>query len=60
MNHEEVYNVVRTICGSILLSTMFLMSSCEDDKVEEPLVESIEMWVNGAEIVAREYYESIT
>ena len=54
MNHEEVYNVVRTICGSILLSTMFLMSSCEDDKVEEPLVESIEMWVNGAEIVARE------
>ena len=48
MNHEEVYNVVRTICGSILLSTMFLMSSCEYDRVEEPLVENIQMIVNGA------------
>ena len=60
MNHEEVYNMVRTICGSILLSTMLLMPSCEDDRVEEPLVENIQMYVNGSEIVAREYYESVT
>ena len=60
MNQEEVYNMVRTICGLILLSTMFLMPSCEDDRVEEPLVENIQMWVNGTEIIAREYYESIT
>ena len=29
---------------------MFLMSSCEDDRVEEPLVENIQMIVNGQEI----------
>ena len=60
MNHEEVYNNVRAICGSILLATMFIMPSCEDDKIEEPLEENIQMIVNGAEIIAREYYESIT
>ena len=60
MNQEEVYNMVRTICGLILLSTMFLMPSCEDDRIEEPLVENIQMFVNGSEIIAREYYESIT
>ena len=37
-----------------------LFWSCEDDRTEEPLVESIQMWVNGTEIIAREYYESIT
>ena len=52
--------MVRTICGLILLSTMFLMPSCEDDRIEEPLVENIQMFVNGSEIIAREYYESIT
>ena len=54
MYHEEVYNNVRAICGSILLATMFMMSSCEDDRVAEPLEESIQMYVNGSEIVARE------
>ena len=44
----------------LLLPLLLFTLSCEDDRVEEPLVESIEMWVNGAEIVAREYYESIT
>ena len=43
----------------LLLSLLFLFS-CEDDRVEEPLVENIQMWVNGTEIIAREYYESIT
>ena len=37
-----------------------LFWGCEDDRNEEPLVESIQMWVNGTEIIAREYYESIT
>ena len=60
MRHEEIYNNVRVVLGTFLLFAMFMVPSCEDDKVEEPLVESIEMWVNGAEIVAREYYESIT
>ena len=60
MYHEEVYNNVRAICGSILLATMFMMPSCEDDRVAEPLEESIQMYVNGSEIVAREYYESVT
>ncbi len=43
----------------LLLSLLFLFS-CEDDRVEEPLVENIQMFVNGTEIIAREYYESIT
>ena len=44
----------------LLLPLLLFTLSCEDDRVEEPLVESIEMWVNGGEIIAREYYESIT
>lgn len=45
----------------LLLIPLLLFSlSCEDDTVEEPLVENIQMFVNGAEIIAREYYESIT
>ena len=43
----------------LLLSLLFLFS-CGDDRVEEPLEENIQMWVNGTEIIAREYYESIT
>ena len=60
MRHEEIYNNVRVVLGTFLLFGMFMIPSCEDDRVEEPLVESIQMWVNGAEIIAREYYESIT
>jgi len=44
----------------LLLLVGLLFWSCEDDRNEEPLVESIQMWVNGTEIIAREYYESIT
>tara|TARA_R100001082_G_scaffold76399_1_gene44420 strand:+ start:207 stop:437 length:231 start_codon:yes stop_codon:yes gene_type:complete len=42
----------------LLLSLLFLFS-CEDDRVEEPQ-ENIQMFVNGSEIVPREYYESVT
>ncbi len=44
----------------LLLPLLLFLLSCEDDRVEEPLVENIQMIVNGAEIIAREYYESIT
>ena len=60
MRHEEIYNNVRVVLGTFLLFGMFMIPSCEDDRVEEPLVENIQMWVNGTEIIAREYYESIT
>jgi len=60
MRHEEIYNNVRVVLGTFLLFGMFMIPSCEDEKAEEPLVENIQMFVNGTEIVAREYYESIT
>ena len=60
MRHEEIYNNVRVVLGSFLLFAMFMMPSCEDDRVEEPLEENIQMYVNGSEIVPREYYESVT
>ena len=41
----------------LLLSILFV--TCEDDRLPEPQ-ENIQMIVNGAEIIAREYYESIT
>ena len=44
----------------LLLSLLLFSLICEDDRVEESLVENIQMIVNGAEIIAREYYESIT
>ena len=44
----------------LLLLVGLLFWSCGDDRDEEPLVENIQMWVNGTEIIAREYYESIT
>jgi len=44
----------------LLLPLLLFALSCGDDRVEEPLVENIQMWVNGTEIIAREYYESIT
>jgi len=44
----------------LLLLVGLLFWSCGDDRNEEPLVENIQMWVNGTEIIAREYYESIT
>ena len=45
----------------LLLSLLALLSlNCEDDRIEIPAEENIQMWVNGTEIIAREYYESIT
>ena len=43
----------------LLLLVGLLFWSCEDDRVEEP-IENIQMFVNGSEIVPREYYESVT
>ena len=60
MKHEEIYKIVRAACGVLLLTSMLVIPACEDTRVEEPLEESIKMWVNGTEIIAREYYESIT
>ena len=44
----------------LLLPLLLFALSCGDDRVEEPLVENIQMWVNGSEFNVREYYESIT
>ena len=60
MKHEEIYNMVRTICGSLLMVTLFMMSSCEDDVEEIPAVENIQMWLDGNQIPVYDYYESIT
>ena len=62
MTHEEIYNNVRVICGSLLLVSMFTMPSCEDNTVEEEVLlePKMQMWVNGDEISPYEYYEQIT
>ena len=62
MKHEEIYNTVRMICGSLLMVGMFMIPSCEDNEVEEQvsLEPSMKMWVNGDEIRPYEYYEQIT
>ena len=44
----------------LLLFLCVFLLSCEDTRVEEQPEENIQMWVNGSEIIAREYYESIT
>ena len=51
MTHDEIYNIVRAILGPVLLTTMFMTPSCEDDRLPEPQ-ENIQMIVNGGEIVA--------
>ena len=61
MRHEEVYNMVRTICGLLLMTTMFTLPSCEDDRIEEVSKEPMmQMWVNGDPIDPFTYYGSIT
>ncbi len=35
MKHEEIYNYVRMICGSLLMVGMFMIPSCEDNEVQE-------------------------
>ena len=62
MRHEEIYNYVRMICGSLLMVGMFAIPSCEDNRVEEEVVlePMMQMWVNGDPINPYTYYGSIT
>ena len=62
MKHEEIYNTVRMICGSLLMVGMFAIPSCEDNRVEEEVVlePNMQMWVNGDPINPYTYYGSIT
>ena len=62
MRHEEIYNYVRMICGSLLMVGMFAIPSCEDNRVEEEVVlePNMQMWVNGDPIDPFTYYGSIT
>ena len=62
MKHEEIYNYVRMICGSLLMVGMFALPSCEDERVEEEVVlePNMQMWVNGDPIDPYTYYGSIT
>ena len=61
MKHEEIYNYVRMICGSLLMVGMFTIPSCESNEVEGVVLEpSMEMWVNGDPIDPFTYYGSIT
>ena len=62
MKHEEIYNTVRMICGSLLMVGMFMIPSCEDNEVQEEVVlePSMQMWVNGDPINPYTYYGSIT
>ena len=62
MTHEEIYNYVRMICGSLLMVGMFVIPSCEDNEVQEEVVlePSMQMWVNGDPINPYTYYGSIT
>ena len=62
MRHEEIYNYVRMICGSLLMVGMFAIPSCEDNEVQEEVVlePNMQMWVNGDPIDPYTYYGSIT
>jgi len=62
MKHEEIYNYVRMICGSLLMVGMFAIPSCEDNEVQEEVVlePNMQMWVNGDPINPYTYYGSIT
>ena len=61
MKHEEIYNTVRMICGSLLMVGMFMIPSCEDERVEEEvaLEPSMQMWVNGDPISPYTYYAQV-
>ena len=60
MKTDEIYYTVNSVFACLLLTIMFVIPACEDDRIEIPEEENIQMWVNGSEIIAREYYESIT
>jgi len=57
MKHYKIYNNLKLFC---LVGIVSLFAFTCDSRDEEPLEESIEMWVNGSEFNVREYYESIT
>ena len=57
MEHYKIYNNLKLFC---LIGIVSLFAFTCDNRDEEPLEESIEMWVNGSEFNVREYYESIT
>ena len=59
MKHEEIYNTVRMICGSLLLVGMFALPSCEDEVVEEIKEPMMQLWVNGDPIDPFTYYGQI-
>ena len=59
MTHEEIYNYVRMICGSLLMVGMFMIPSCEDNEVEESSKPMMQMWVNGDQIDPFTYYGQI-
>ena len=57
MSYYDIYNNLKLFC---LIGMISLFTFNCDSRDEEPLEESIEMWVNGSEFNVREYYESIT
>ena len=61
MTNEEIYNYVRMICGSLLMVGMFMIPSCEDNRVEEEvsLEPMMQLWVNGDYIDPYTYYAQI-
>ena len=61
MTHNDIYYTIKSILGSLLMVTMFMMPSCDDRKVEEEVPqELIRMWLDGNEIPVYDYYESVT
>ena len=61
---KKLFDIKEKIINPLIWIILLLIGvstfSCGDDRNEEPLEESIEMWVNGSEFNVREYYESIT
>ena len=41
MKYEEIYNIVRAVCGVLLLTSMLVIPACEDTRVEEQPEENI-------------------
>ena len=60
---KKLFDIKEKIINPLIWIILLLLGvgtfSC-DSRDEEPLEESIEMWVNGSEFNVREYYESIT
>ena len=51
MEHYKIYNNLKLFC---LIGIVSLFTFTCDNRDEEPLEESIEMWVNGSEFNVRE------